>query len=215
MMDLIRQEEGRGGKRIEKFTHKVKHLTSSSRSIFNDKYASLMRKIDENSRTSSSGSRSLSSVTFFPTKNVNIRSESNSMLDIRKPKSWTHSAPKSYGKNLQRTAHPIVRSVSDDSSMKQPSPSFNTLIHKPCLKSHRLSSETSVSTQSSPDVCSTEQCSCSLQQSLNMPSYLEMHKIILNLGSLNKMETNNKNSNTRIVKSLNQQCSNSSTDQVI
>ncbi|XP_046804860.1 C2 domain-containing protein 5 isoform X1 [Lucilia cuprina] len=182
MMDLIRQEEGRGGRRIKKFTHKMKHLTNSSRNILNDKYALLMRKIDEHSRSSSSGSRSLSSVIYFPTKNVNMRSESNSMLDVRKAKkSWTHSEPISTGKKLQKTTHPIVRSVSDDSAMKQPTPSFNTQIHKTTSKDQRVGSESTISTQSSPDVCSTEQCSCNFPHNVDMSSCLEMHNIVANV----------------------------------
>ncbi|XP_073841061.1 C2 domain-containing protein 5 isoform X1 [Musca autumnalis] len=126
MLNLIRQEEGRGDRPLKKFTHKMRILTSSSRNIFNDKCATLMRKIDENS--SSSGSRSLSGIIYFPGKGLKIRSESNSMLDVRKSAShrWISNSDVEQkdkeehkkAKGLQKTIHPIVRSVSDDSAMK-------------------------------------------------------------------------------------------------
>ncbi|XP_013111413.2 C2 domain-containing protein 5 isoform X1 [Stomoxys calcitrans] len=130
MLDLIKQEEGRGDRPLKKFTYKMLNITNSSRNVFNDKCATLMRKIDENS--SSSGSRSLSSAgIYFPGKNLKIRSESNSMLDVRKisPRNrWTinrymreEDNLQEHHKGLQRTMHPIVRSVSDDSAMKQTS----------------------------------------------------------------------------------------------
>lgn len=230
MMDLIRQEEGRGGRRLKKFTHKMKHLTSSSRNIFNDKYATLMRKIDEHSRSSSSGSRSLSSVIYFPTKNVNMRSESNSMLDVRKPKSWTHhSEPIKCGKHLQRTTHPIVRSVSDDSAMKQPSASFNTLVHTTTSKPQRVGSESSISSQSSPEICSTEQCTCSVEQSLDASSScleihkildapsscLEMHTILADCENSAEVENSLENTNTCILESVKEDGSNSNNEKVI
>lgn len=198
MTELIRQEEGRGGRRIKKLTHRMKNLTNSSRSIFNDKYSLLMRKIDEHSRSSSSGSRSLGSVIYFPTKNVTIRSESNSMLDVRKPKKWLSSEPKSCIKTLKRTTHPIVRSVSDDSAMKQPSPSLDGLVHsnKVHPSSERVGSETSTSTPSSPNICST----CDLHQSLEMlSSYLELHSIDATSENISKMEEDFEDTKTDIV----------------
>ncbi|TMW51981.1 hypothetical protein DOY81_002971 [Sarcophaga bullata] len=203
MTDLIRQEEGRGGRRIKKFTHKMKHLTNSSRNIFNDKYALLMRKIDEHSRTSSSGSRSLSSVLNFPNKNLNMRSESNSMLDVRKRKTVAHGEPLKNSKTLQRTIHPIIRSVSDDSAMKQQSSVYNELIKQNSSKPQKIGSQTSLSTQSSPDVCSTEQCSFNFDNNINTCSCLEMYSVVNNLD----------NTKTCIVESLKEHFSNEPTKQ--
>ena len=205
MMDLIRQEEGRDGKRIKKFTHKMKHLTNSSRNIFNDKYALLMRKIDEHSRTSSSGSRSLSSVLNFHTKSLNMRSESNSMLDVRKRKTLGHGEPLKNPKTLQRTIHPIIRSISDDSPMKQQSSAYNELLKQNSSKPQIINSQTSLSTQSSPDVCSTEQCSFNLDNNINTCSCLEMYSVV------NSLE----NTKTCIVESLKEHFSNEPTKQVI
>lgn len=205
MSDLIRQEEGRGGRRIKKFSHKMKHLTNSSRNIFNDKYALLMRKIDEHSRTSSSGSRSLSSVLNFPTKNLNMRSESSSMLDVRKRKNLTHDKPLKNPKTLQRTIHPIIRSVSDDSAMTQQSSAFNELIKRNTSKPQKIISETSLSTQSSPDVCSTEQCSFNSDSNVNTYSCLDMYS----------MENNRENPTSCFVESLKENFSNEPAKQVI
>ncbi|XP_075146094.1 C2 domain-containing protein 5 isoform X1 [Haematobia irritans] len=122
MLDLIKQEEGRGDRPLKKFTYKMRNLTNSSRNIFNDKCTTLMRKIDENS--SSSGSRSLSGAgIYFPGKHQKNYSESNSMLDVRKPRNYDITEGENndniYHRGLQRTMHPIVRSVSDDSAMKK------------------------------------------------------------------------------------------------
>lgn len=205
MMDLIRQEEGRGGRRIKKFSHKVKHLTNSSRNIFNDKCALLMRKIDEHSRSSSSGSRSLSSVVYHPSKDASLRSESNSMLDVRRPKTASYSKPLHISKTLQKTTHPIVRSVSDDSAMKQPSPSFNISIQSKATSKthHQIGSATSICTQSSPDVCLTEQCACCFQRSLNSKIYESQ----LSSSPINKTFSN--------AETPKKQCPSTASDQVV
>ncbi|XP_061395250.1 probable serine/threonine-protein kinase DDB_G0282963 [Musca vetustissima] len=163
MLNLIQQEEGRGDRPLKKFTHKMRNFTTSSRNIFGDKCASLMRKIDEN-QSSSDGSRSLSGVIYFPGKNLKIRSESNSMLDVRKSAGSTgshHWAGSSRSdmleggnkksKGLQKTIHPIVRSVSDDSAMKQSA----SASHGTCGRNHRnkhnsaiyVESESAINTQ--------------------------------------------------------------------
>lgn len=153
MLNLIRQEEGRGDRPLKKFTHKMRNLTSSSRNIFGDKCASLMRKIDENS--SSSGSRSLSGAIYFPGKGLKMRSESNSMLDVRKPPAchrWVSNSDvekeNKKSKGLQKTIHPIVRSVSDDSAMKQSSTQSDARNNRNKHKSDiYVESESAINTQ--------------------------------------------------------------------
>lgn len=164
MLDLIRQEEGRADRCVKKIGRKMRNFTNSSRNIFNEKYTTLMRKIDENS--SSSGSRSLSGVIYFPGKNLKPHSETNSMLDIHKTYRWTSSNSSEVErdkhtvvKGLQRTIHPIVRSVSDDSAMKQPS---DVKHHRGAKHNNTLyaESETAKSCTSGFNQCTKEDCTC-------------------------------------------------------
>lgn len=171
MLDLIRQEEGRIDRPLKKFSYKMRNLTSSSRNIFNDKYATLMRKIDENS--SSSGSRSLSGIIYFPSRNLKICSESNSMLDVRKPQTrrWISNnsvkCENSQSKGgLQRTIHPIVRSVSDDSAMKKETSCNRNRLPQGNKKSFYMESESAINCIPDIKECTKKGCNCKVEPCL-------------------------------------------------
>lgn len=119
MLELMRQEDERGEKQPKKLRQQMAKFTSSSRNLFNDKYSNFLRKLGEGG-DSKSPQTSRSLISLFSSGFIKEESSMESSLNGG---SLLELAKKSKNQ-LQRQAqlkspHTIVRSISDNTAMKQ------------------------------------------------------------------------------------------------